>query len=226
MKCILFSLILLTTLSGWAQVGTLSGVVTNQGGKKRIDKAQVALKSVAGEVIKNTSTDANGNFSFQEIPFGNYTLVTSEKSYTEASQKITIAKPEQSVSIALLGTLEYQEIRIIGNVVKEGPVPVAVTKITAKKIQEELASRDLPMLLNGTAGVYATQQGGGDGDARINVRGFDQRNVGVMIDGVPVNDMENGWVYWSNWFGLDAITSTMQVQRGLGATKIAMPSIG
>jgi len=66
------------------------------------------LKSVAGEVIKNTLTDANGNFSFQEIPFGNYTLVTSEKSYTEASQKITIAKPEQSVSIALLGTLEYQ----------------------------------------------------------------------------------------------------------------------
>ena len=82
------------------------------------------------------------------------------------------------------------------------------------------------MLLNGTAGVYATQSGGGDGDARINVRGFDQRNVGVMIDGVPVNDMENGWVYWSNWFGLDAITATMQVQRGLGATKIAMPSIG
>ena len=82
------------------------------------------------------------------------------------------------------------------------------------------------MLLNGTAGVYATQTGGGDGDARINVRGFDQRNVGVMIDGVPVNDMENGAVYWSNWFGLDAITSQMQVQRGLGATKIAMPSIG
>jgi hypothetical protein len=47
-----------------------------------------------------------------------------------------------------------------------------------------------------------------------------------MIDGVPVNDMENGAVYWSNWFGLDAITAQMQVQRGLGATKIAMPSIG
>jgi iron complex outermembrane receptor protein len=41
-----------------------------------------------------------------------------------------------------------------------------------------------------------------------------------------VNDMENGWVYWSNWFGLDNITSTVQVQRGLGATKLAMPSVG
>ena len=23
-----------------------------------------------------------------------------------------------------------------------------------------------------------------------------------MINGVPQNDMENGWVYWSNWDGV------------------------
>ena len=57
-------------------------------------------------------------------------------------------------------------------------------------------------------------------------QGFNQRNVAVMIDGIPVNDMENGWVYWSNWFGLDAVTSNIQVQRGLGASKIAIPSVG
>jgi outer membrane cobalamin receptor len=82
------------------------------------------------------------------------------------------------------------------------------------------------MILNSTPGVYATQSGGGDGDARITIRGFNQRNVAVMIDGIPVNDMENGWVYWSNWFGLDAVTSNIQVQRGLGASKIAIPSVG
>ena len=95
-----------------------------------------------------------------------------------------------------------------------------------KKINEELASQDIPMVLNSTPGVYATQGGGGDGDARITIRGFNQRNVAVMIDGIPVNDMENGWVYWSNWFGLDAVTSNIQVQRGLGASKIAIPSVG
>ena len=47
-----------------------------------------------------------------------------------------------------------------------------------------------------------------------------------MINGVPVNDMENGWVYWSNWAGLADVTRTMQVQRGLGASKVAVPSIG
>ena len=46
-----------------------------------------------------------------------------------------------------------------------------------------------------------------------------------MIDGIPVNDMENGWVYWSNWFGLDAVTSNIQVQRGL-EFKTAIPSVG
>ncbi|NTV84529.1 MAG: TonB-dependent receptor plug domain-containing protein, partial [Bacteroidales bacterium] len=81
------------------------------------------------------------------------------------------------------------------------------------------------MVLKAT-GVSATQQGGGDGDARINIRGFSQRNVAVMIDGIPVNDMENGWVYWSNWFGLDLVTQRIQVQRGLGASKLALPSIG
>ncbi|MFK7905528.1 MAG: hypothetical protein AB8B69_10405, partial [Chitinophagales bacterium] len=40
------------------------------------------------------------------------------------------------------------------------------------------------------------------------------------------NDMENGWVYWSNWFGLDLVTQRMQVQRGLGASKLSTPSVG
>lgn len=56
--------------------------------------------------------------------------------------------------------------------------------------------------------------------------GFDQRNIAVMVDGVPVNDMENGQVYWSNWDGLGDITKSMQVQRGLGASKLAVTSVG
>jgi outer membrane cobalamin receptor len=82
------------------------------------------------------------------------------------------------------------------------------------------------MVLNSTPGVYATTGGGGDGDAEVTIRGFSSRNVGVLLDGVPVNDMENGQVYWSNWFGLDAVTRSIQVQRGLGASKLALPSVG
>ena len=59
-----------------------------------------------------------------------------------------------------------------------------------------------------------------------NVRGFNQRNVAIMINGVPVNDMENAWVYWSNWDGVGDATSSIQMQRGLSNVNLATPSIG
>ena len=104
--------------------------------------------------------------------------------------------------------------------------PVAYTTVTKADMEFRLGSQDIPMSLNTTPSVYATQQGGGAGDARINVRGFNQRNVAVMINGVPQNDMENGWVYWSNWDGVGDATSSIQMQRGLSAVNLATPSIG
>ena len=71
-----------------------------------------------------------------------------------------------------------------------------------------------------------TKAGGGFGDSRINIRGFNQNNIAVLINGVPVNDMENASVYWSNWAGLSDVTSAMQVQRGLGSSKLAISSVG
>ena len=53
--------------------------------------------------------------------------------------------------------------------------------------------------MNKTPVFTLTKQGGGYGDSRISLRGFDQRNTSFLINGQPVNDMENGWVYWSNW---------------------------
>ena len=71
--------------------------------------------------------------------------------------------------------------------------------------------------------TYSTLQGGGAGDARINVR---ENNLSVMINGVPVNDMENGWVHWSNWDGLGDASTSIRLQRGLSAVNLATPSIG
>ena len=195
--------------------------------KEQIVGAKLILTSETNpSTIFKGITNSEGICLFENISFGGYIANINMIGFEPISEQVTINKSTITRTIVLGDNQEFEEVKVIGNLVNEGNVPVAVTKISLQKIAEELGSRDLPMLLNGTAGVYATTQGGGDGDARINVRGFDQRNVGVMIDGVPVNDMENGAVYWSNWFGLDAITAQMQVQRGLGATKIAMPSIG
>ena len=112
------------------------------------------------------------------------------------------------------------------DVAKDRKTPVAVSTIKASEIQAKLGNQEFPELLNNTPSVYATKSGGGFGDSRVNIRGFDQKNIAVMINGVPVNDMENSSVYWSNWAGLSDVTTSMQVQRGLGSSKLAISSVG
>ena len=104
--------------------------------------------------------------------------------------------------------------------------PVAFSDVSREDLELRLGSRDLSMIFNEVPGAYASMLGGGAGDSRVSIRGFDQRNMAIMINGVPVNDMENGWVYWSNWDGMADVTSEVQVQRGLGASNLAVASVG
>jgi iron complex outermembrane receptor protein len=181
--------------------------------------------TVIYEAGKGATTDIDGHFKLN-LPEGNYTLTVSYVGYTAITKKITVKNTPIKIDFNLELQGKLTEVEIVADVAKNRETPVAFSTIDNVKIQQELGSRDLPMLLNSTPGVYATETGGGSGDARVNVRGFDQRNVAVMIDGVPFNDMETGAVYWSNWNGLGSITRSMQIQRGLGASKLAIASVG
>lgn len=134
----------------------------------------------------------------------------------------------QSVKDTLNNEKSIDEVVISGvaDIAKDRKTPVAVSTIKEAQIVERLGNQEFPEILNATPSVYATKGGGGFGDAKLNIRGFTQENIAVLINGVPVNDMENGSVYWSNWAGLSDVTSAMQVQRGLGSSKLAIASVG
>lgn len=104
--------------------------------------------------------------------------------------------------------------------------PVAVSNVMMDYIEEKMGTQEFPEILKATPGVHANKEGGGYGDSEIYMRGFDNTNTATVINGVPVNDMENGNVYQSNWQGLRDVTSVMQTQRGVGASKVSAPSIG
>lgn len=214
-------LLFIIAFSTQAQKATVSGKVIDNVTKQPVPGAKITLTNTL-----RAKSDFDGNYSISDVPYGNYTMVVTMLSFDTTNYEIKVDQEEINFDILLGGSQELEEVEVIASLAIDRKTPVAVTTLGKKEITEELGSQDLPMVLNSKPGVHATQTGGGDGDARITIRGFSQRNVGVMIDGVPVNDMENGWVYWSNWFGLDAITGQIQVQRGLGATKLAMPSVG
>jgi len=202
-----------------AQRGQVNGLVKDA----ETGETLIGANILAGQGI-GTVSDENGRFSLK-LDYGRYKLQVSYVGFQTRIKEIVVSAKPVYINFEMLSAT-IDEVQVVADVARSRETPVAFTNVTSTKIQEELAGQDIPLILNSTPGVYATQQGGGDGDARITIRGFDQNNIAVMIDGIPVNDMENGWVYWSNWFGLDEVTRTIQVQRGLGASKLALPSVG
>lgn len=170
--------------------------------------------------------DAEGGYKIGNLPAGTYTVQASFIGYKPNTQTVKISTQSVVVTFTLSSdNASLEEVQVVASQAQERETPVAFSSVNEVKLRETLSNRDLPMILNETPGVYATQGGGGTGDSRINVRGFDQRNVAVLINGVPVNDMETGQVFWSNW-DLGDVTKQLQVQRGLSAAKISVPSVG
>ena len=163
---------------------------------------------------------------------GNFTLTVSENAKLQLSYvgyqtlEINAPKGDQGVVKMEPETLTLEDVTITGQLARTQTTPVAVSQVTALEIEERIAGQEFPEVLKNTPGVHANGQGGGWGDSEIWMRGFDNTNVATMINGVPMNDMEGGTVYWSNWQGLSDVTSVMQTQRGMGASKLAAPSVG
>lgn len=187
----------------------------------------IAVHSESGKQY-GTITDVNGAFKISNMKTGAYKLTVSFVGYVQQEQEISLASGTKDIGTLNLKSdaIGLVEVSVLASVAVDRKTPVAISTIKPALIEEKLGSQEFPEVLKSTPGVYATRQGGGFGDSRINVRGFDMRNTAVMINGIPVNDMENGWVYWSNWAGLSEVTRTMQVQRGLGASKLSIGSVG
>ena len=125
---------------------------------------------------------------------------------------------------------ELEEIVLVGggvvDLAEDRVTPLAVSTITGEEIQKKIGTQDITMTLANTPSIYVAGQSGAFGDTRISVRGFDQSNTAFMLNGQPINGMEDGKMYWSNWSGMNDIANVVQIQRGLGASKLAISSVG
>lgn len=171
-------------------------------------------------------TDVDGNFTLK-VPSSSSTIILKYLGYKEVKKKLTQKGKSD------LGTLTMEsdavalaDVTITSSIAIQRKTPVAVSTLDPVFIDEKLGTQEFPEILKSTPGVYATKNGGAFGDSKINIRGFQAANVAVMINGIPVNDMEWGGVYWSNWAGLADVTRSMQTQRGIGASKVSAPSVG
>ena len=200
----------------------VSGKVVDEANKPIIGASLFVPGTTMG-----TSTDVDGTFSFTTRGTVKQIQITciGYKSVT-LDAAISGAKYDLGTVTLAAEALAMEDVVITQSVAVARKTPVAVSTINLEELEFKIGGMEFPEVLKSTPGVYATKDGGGYGDSKINMRGFKSANVAVMINGVPVNDMEWGGVYWSNWAGLSDVTRSMQTQRGMGASKISSPTVG
>lgn len=209
----------LCQLLAWAAPGDIAcrGTVVDQENEPVIG---ATVATGGGKVLG--VTDIEGRFSVN-APRG-----------TRAIQITYVGfKPYEAAPQADMGTITLEpsakmlnDVVVTMSLAKTRQTPVALSQINASEIEYKLGTQEFPEVLKTTPGVWTTRDGGGFGDAKTNMRGFKSANVAVLINGIPINDMEWGGVYWSNWAGLSDVASNIQTQRGLGASLLSAPSVG
>jgi len=225
MRKLLLLAMVLTSATIFAQ-GTITGTVIDSEMDGPLPGANVMVVGTQ----QGAMTDFDGNFSL-DVEDATGQIRISFVGYEPKTVRFNVSGGQtQDLGQIVLNpdANALSEVVVMGvaDLAKDRQTPVAVSTIRAAEIQEKLGNQEFPEILNTTPSIYATKQGGGFGDSRITIRGFDTQNSAVMINGIPVNDMENGQVYWSNWAGLSDVTTAIQVQRGLGSSKLAVSSVG
>ena len=208
--------------------GSVKGRVFDPDTKEMIPLAQVII----AHLNRGASTDMEGNFEINNIPSGKHEVRISAVGYEDVKLNITIVEGQQlnmdTVKVPS-GVVMLNEVQLSSSVISMGDehqTPMATSTVSAREIQEQMGSGEFPEVLKSTPGIYTSMAGGSLGSGRVTVRGFASENTAVMLNGIPVNDMENGTVFWSNWGGLNDVTRYKQVQRGLGNSKLAISSVG
>lgn len=222
MKKLIFTLLALAVgLTTFAQ-STLRGTIVDQESNEALIGASVLLSGTS----TGTVTDIDGNFELTT----DETTGTLEISYTGYESMRMDFNGSQTFGTISMGVNAYGlgEVVVTGvmDIVKDRRTPVAVSTITVAEIQAKgVGNVEFPEVMKNTPSVYVSNQTG-FGDSQMFMRGFGQVNTAFLLNGQPINGMEDGRMYWSNWSGMSDVASAVQIQRGLGSSRLAISSVG
>jgi len=228
LKKVMLSMLLFFAISTAFSQTKITGIITDSDMKGPLPAANVTVKGTTD----GSTTDIDGRFSISTSKTSGEVVINFIGFVSK-----TISFSGQSGETINLGSISLEseasdldEVVVVGrgiiDLAKDRKTPIAVSTITSAEIQDKIGTSDITQTLVNTPSVYVTGQAGGFGDSKMSVRGFTQDNTAFLLNGQPINGMEDGLMYWSNWSGMSDIANAIQVQRGLGSSKLAISSVG
>ncbi|MBR9975053.1 MAG: TonB-dependent receptor, partial [Bacteroidetes bacterium] len=212
---------------------SISGTVRDARSGLPLASANIVLLPDAAPAARAGSqmgmaTDRSGHFTFDDLPAGSYLLRVSFVGYRAHEETVRIDDGSRLLRIAMQPmAMPGPEIEISAMRARERFSPVTFSNLKREDIENEYFVQDIPVMLSDLPSVTFYSEGGsGIGYNYLRLRGFDQRRLAVMINGVPQNDPEDHNVYWINFVDLLGNTEEIQVQRGAGSAFYGPPAIG
>ena len=177
------------------------------------------------ELKKYTTTDDNGKFIINDVPFGQYdiqvrTIEADDFTLTlkvdKAHIKLPIALKENKAvnlsEVVVRGKSQQRELKSQG---------FAVGVVDLGKMEKmSMQSTDL---LDRTAGVRLQQSGGMGSDVSYNINGLTGNSIRIFIDGIPIRN-------YGTSFSLSSIPPSMiervEVYKGVVPGQLAEDALG
>ncbi len=208
------SLVLGLTISANGQ-NTLTGTVKNVAGEPLIGAAVQLVELKFG-----ITTDVNGDYEIQNIETGTYQVKVSYLGYKTIKRTLEISGNVQ-FDCSLEPSVFISEGVTISAVRAAQDEPVAQVTKGLREIEREFQGQDASFLLEELSPSIVTYSESGTNFSNYSgfrLRGMDQTRVNMTLNGVPLNDMIDQGVFFSNFTDFGNSIQSVQVQRGVGTS--------
>tara|TARA_R100001015_G_C4632754_1_gene196741 strand:- start:1182 stop:3389 length:2208 start_codon:yes stop_codon:yes gene_type:complete len=163
-----------------------------------------------------TSTDKDGKFSL-DLPQGDFSIRISYVGY--ATQTLS-SDSIKDLTIKLMPQTDLEEVVVKAFIAKPN-APVSQKTLSAEEIEKVYVGQDPTYLLERTTPSIISYSENGSGFSnysQFRLRGIDQTRVNITLNGVPINDMIDQGVFFSNFTDLANNIESVQIQRGAGTS--------
>ena len=211
LKVLLILMLAAVTFTSYAQDGGIRGKVVSRNGRVALSNVQVKIESLG----LTATTDKDGNFIFENLPAGSYTVLFSTPEFEDLNLMVRV------------GNQHVQDLKSV-IIVPSGPGAVLDDAVFAEFDNDSSSSdtQALPSSLSSSKDLFNNIASYRFSEMRFNVRGYDSQYSDIYLNGIRFNDAMTGYGPWSLWSGLNDATRNQENYTGLQASDFGVGGIG
>ncbi|HUQ79781.1 MAG TPA: TonB-dependent receptor [Gemmatimonadaceae bacterium] len=181
--------------------------------------AGVIVTTVGGR--DTTRTDATGRFRLDVS--GAARLRFTRDGFRPV--ELVASAGDTTIRVRLTPTPRTLEASAIIAVRGSDAAPVSRATLDESELDRRYFGQELPLLLTASPSITAYSDAGSfSGYSYMRLRGIDQSRINITLDGIPLNDPEDHFVYFSNFPDLTNSLRSVELQRGVGASSNGVAS--